>query len=241
MIGLETSCIRVDCGYQVLTNICQSLWFFFSFTINARQPTEIVYICTYWYLLYILEHIDMHCILIIQKISICTNICNEYRYVPICTMNIDMYQYIQWLCWYISIFIVYIGTYRYSLYILVHIDVHCIYWYISIFIVYIGTYRYSLHILVHIDIYCLYWCISISIVYIGTYRYSLYILVHIDMHCTYWCISIVIVYIGACRYLSYILVHIYIHCIINIKEYKLMEVFYYKFEYMQLWMSGQLR
>jgi len=59
-------------------------------------------------------------------------------------------------------------------------------------------------------------------------------LVHIGIHCIYWCISIFIVYIGAYRYALYILVHIDIHCIINIKEYKLMDVFYYKFEYMQL-------
>ena len=125
-------------------------------------------------------------------------------------MNIDMYQYVQWISICTTIYSDYVGTYRYSLYILVHIDSHCIYWCISIVIVYIGACRYLSYILVHIYIHCIYWYISVFIAYIGTYRYSLYILVHID-----------------------------IHCIINIKEYKLMDVLYYKFVYIQ-WMSGQL-
>ena len=50
---------------------------------------------------------------------------------------------------------------------------HCIYWYISIFIVHIGTYRYSLHILVHVDIYCIIiiQCMSICSNIYNEYQY----------------------------------------------------------------------
>ena len=110
------------------------------------------------------------------------------------------FRHIYWL---LSLFVIPIGFFRISSYLLASFVFHHIYWLLSYFIISIGFFRFSSYLLASFVFHHIYWLLSYFIISIGFFRFSSYILAFFAFRHTYWLLSYFIISIGFFRISSY--------------------------------------